>query len=88
VQHSFSNFLQSGDRNGTPSRRSKSEGPPLANGRCVNVSDNDGKHIMEKVFQKKIKIKKTSLMYKYFHAKKKKVMHMECLMFTVNFDFE
>lgn len=47
------NFLQSGERNGTPSRRSKSEGPPLANGRCVNALDNvvsDVKQIKEKVF--------------------------------------
>lgn len=46
------NFLQSGERNGTPSRRSKSEGPPLANGRCVNALDNvsDEKQIKEKVF--------------------------------------
>lgn len=46
------NFLQSGERNGTPSRRSKSEGPPLANGRCVNALDHvsDEKQIKEKVF--------------------------------------
>lgn len=46
------NFLQSGDRNGTPSRRSKSEGPPLANGRCVNALENiaDGKQVTDKVF--------------------------------------
>ncbi|KAG5673605.1 hypothetical protein PVAND_003636 [Polypedilum vanderplanki] len=41
---------RSGDRNGTPSRRSKSEGPPLANGRCVNIVENvsDRKQITEK----------------------------------------
>lgn len=46
------NFLQSGERNGTPSRRSKSEGPPLANGRCVNALENvsEEKQIKEKVF--------------------------------------
>lgn len=46
------NFLQSGERNGTPSRRSKSEGPPLANGRCVNASENVSQEnqIKEKVF--------------------------------------
>lgn len=46
------NFLQSGERNGTPSRRSKSEGPPLANGRCVNALENvsEDKQIKEKVF--------------------------------------
>lgn len=46
------NFLQSGERNGTPSRRSKSEGPPLANGRCVNALDHvsQEKQIKEKVF--------------------------------------
>jgi hypothetical protein len=44
--------LQSGERNGTPSRRSKSEGPPLANGRCVKLVDNvsEVKQIKEKVF--------------------------------------
>ena len=47
----FNFFSQSGDRNGTPSRRSKSEGPPLANGRCVKAMENvsDGKQITEKV---------------------------------------
>jgi hypothetical protein len=44
--------LQSGERNGTPSRRSKSEGPPLPNGRCVNALDHvsEEKQIKEKVF--------------------------------------
>lgn len=43
--------MQSGERNGTPSRRSKSEGPPLANGRCVKMENvSEVKQIKEKVF--------------------------------------
>lgn len=42
-------YLQSGERNGTPSRRSKSEGPPMANGRCVKLMDNVTQ-IKEKVY--------------------------------------
>jgi len=42
--------LQSGDRNGTPTRRSKSEGPPLANGRCVVENNVDARQTMEKVY--------------------------------------
>ncbi|CAH1728773.1 unnamed protein product [Chironomus riparius] len=39
---------RSGDRNGTPTRRSKSEGPPLANGRCVMENNVEARQTMEK----------------------------------------
>ncbi|XP_070503754.1 uncharacterized protein [Chironomus tepperi] len=39
---------RSGERNGTPTRRSKSEGPPLANGRCVMENNVEARQTMEK----------------------------------------